>query len=112
MSEEKKEYFVVRAGKELAVSGPFTAGVAADEANKGIGIINYIVKIDTVVNRTHVNPNEVATEAMEILDKILSGRRHSSSPQCLPVAHYRELERLSAQYKAAKESQGENDAHV
>ena len=112
MSQEQKEHFVVRTGKELSVSGPFTESEAADEAAKGIGTINHIVKKVATVDRTNVLPTEVAEEAMTILEKILSGRRHSSSPQCLPVAQFRELERLNAQYKAAVAAQtGESDAN-
>ncbi len=113
MTQEIKEHFVVRVGKDLSVAGPFTESDAAEEANKGIGTINYITKKVAVVDRTNVSPSDVAAEAMNMLDKILSGRKHSSSPQCLPVGQYRELDRLNAQYKAAMAAQlGDSNGSV
>ena len=101
----QRDYFVVSVGKKTEAFGPFTADEADEVASTGIGTINYITKTVLKVDRTKVDPEEVAKEAMTVLSTILAGRRHSSSPQCLPVAQYRELERLAAQYKSALDNQ-------
>lgn len=105
-------YFVVRAvqkGDKLEVLETVVAnkdGSDLDElANQGVGSINYIVGTISVVDRLTPPPADIAEEAIKFLQEVVKGRRHSSSPQCLPTAQYRRLAELAEQYARAQELQ-------
>ena len=79
-------------------------------AHSSIGTINYIAKTIGEVDRLTPPPKDIAEAAIVFLQEVVKGRRHSTSPQCLPTAQYRKLVEFANQYARAQELQnGEKD---
>jgi hypothetical protein len=74
-------------------------------ANAGIGSINYIAGTITEVDRLTPPPKLIAEAAISFLHEVIKGRKHSTSPQCLPMAQYRKLAEFAEQYARAQEIQ-------
>jgi len=105
-------YFVIRVDKntnavETIVVGP-DLEKAEELAKSGVGCVNYVVGTVDTIDRLTPPPAEIAEEAIKFLQDVIKGRRHSSSPQCLPTAQYRRLAELAEQYARAVENQKED----
>lgn len=101
-----QEYFVVRVDEKGEIID--TVAVPEDRnpeefANSGIGCFNYVVKTEKVIDKCTPAPEDIAEEAARFLQVVIKGRRHSTSPQCLPVSQYRRLEELATMYERAVE---------
>ena len=71
-------------------------------ANTGVGVVNYVVATIAEYDRTSLDPKDIADECAKLMLEITQ-HRHTSSPQCIPVAMYRKMEKLANQYKIASE---------
>ena len=104
-------YFVIRTDENMNIIETIAVDPvmpnANDIANDGIGCMNYIVGTLDIIDRLSPPPEDIANQAMEMLKKIINGRRHSSSPQCLPVADFRALSKLVTDYERAQAANGE-----
>jgi hypothetical protein len=101
-----QEYFVVRVdekGKIIDAVAVPTDRDPAEFANNGIGCLNYIVKAEKVIDKCTPAPEDIAEETAKFLQEVIKGRRHSTSPQCLPVSQWRRLEELATMYERAVE---------
>ena len=101
-----QEYFVVRVdekGKIFDTVAVPEDGNPEEVAKNGIGCFNYIVKAEKVIDKCTPAPEDIAEEAARFLQAVIKGRRHSTSPQCLPVSQYRRLEELATMYERAVE---------
>lgn len=100
MSETKyKESFVIQQDTE----GNLTVIADCDDyglANSGVGVINYVADVTHVCDRTKVMRSDIAEECAKLMIEITSNR-NTSSPQCIPVALYRKMEKLANQFKQA-----------
>jgi hypothetical protein len=101
-----QEYFVVR----VDAKGEIVDTVAVPEdrdpeefATSGIGCFNYITKTEKIIDKCTPAPKDVAEETARFLQEVIKGRRHSTSPQCLPVSQWRRLEELATMYERAVE---------
>lgn len=74
-------------------------------AQNGIGSINYIAGTIAEVDRLTPPPKDIAEAAISFLHEVVKGRRHSTSPQCIPMAQYRKLVEFAEQYARAQELQ-------
>jgi hypothetical protein len=74
-------------------------------AQNGIGSINYIARPIASVDRLTPPPKDIAEAAISFLQEVVKGRRHSTSPQCIPMAQYRKLVEFAEQYARAQELQ-------
>lgn len=74
-------------------------------ANAGIGSINYIAETIVEIDRLTPPPKDIAEAAIGFLHEVIKGRKHSTSPQCLPMAQYRKLAEFAEQYARAQEIQ-------
>ena len=105
---KKYPYFVVRcdeAGEVISAQGEENWDNARALAKSGIGTINFICQSNEIVDRLTAPPADIAEETIKFLQDVIKGRRHSSSPQCLPTAQYRRLVELAEQYGRAVENQ-------
>lgn len=94
-----KEHFVIQQDQDGNLS------VIADcddydAARSGIGVVNYVVSTIHVSDRTKVLRSDIAEECAKLMLEITSNRS-TSSPQCIPVALYRKMEKLASQFKQA-----------
>ncbi len=74
--------------------------IAREAAQAGVGVVNYIASTEEVYDRRNLNPAEIASECAKLMMEITSNR-HTSSPQCIPVAMYKQMTQLAKQYQAA-----------
>ena len=101
-----QEYFVIRINEKGEIVG--TVAVPEDRdpkefATSGIGCFNFITKTEAVIDKCTPAPEDIAEEAARFLQVVIKGRRHSTSPQCIPVSQYRRLEELATMYERAVE---------
>ena len=73
---------------------------AEEAAATGVGTTNYVVGTLVEFDRTSLDASEIAGECAKLMMEITSNR-HTSSPQCIPVAMYKQMAKLAQQYKAA-----------
>lgn len=105
---KKYPYFVVRcneAGEVVSAEGQESLVAAQELSRSGIGTINYVCTWAECCDRLTAPPADIAEETIKFLQEVINGRRHSTSPQCLPTAQYRRLVQLAEQYGRAVENQ-------
>jgi hypothetical protein len=104
-------YFVVSVDEEskeakILDNKEYASQKEADDvaANVGVGVINYVVATVAEYDRTYLEPKDIADECAKLLLEATQYRQ-TSSPQCIPVAMYRKMEKLASQYKEAIEKE-------
>ena len=107
MNEQPKFFVISVNGQQNVVkTEAATSGEEANTiANEGVGTINYIAQTIAQVDRLTPPAADIAEEAIKFLQEVIKGRRHSTSPQCLPTAQYRKLVEFAEQYARAQELQ-------
>ena len=73
---------------------------AHEFAQSGAGVTNFVASTEETYDRCNLNPAEIAGECAKLMMEITSNR-HTSSPQCIPIAMYKQMAKLAKQYQAA-----------
>ena len=104
----KPQFFVISVDAENNIVKSEIAKSRAEAdviASSGIGSINYIAEKIDEIDRLNAPPKDIAEVAISFLYEVIKGRKHSTSPQCLPMAQYRKLAEFAEQYARAQEIQ-------